>query len=146
MPNIGNVPNVTQVRFKMVNSVLCKFRLQKGGGCEEKTQKLFSCLQATSLSYTSQLACVGGSNLSTHLRVGVHEGLNVRYQEGAWHFKDIQKEMLLLSIFIYLFTFRERGREGEREGEKHQCVRDTWTDCLSHAPTWGPGPQPRHVP
>ena len=21
-----------------------------------------------------------------------------------------------------LFTFRERGREGEREGEKHQCV------------------------
>ena len=26
-------------------------------------------------------------------------------------------------IFIYyLFIFRERGREGEREGEKHQCV------------------------
>ena len=23
--------------------------------------------------------------------------------------------------FIYLF-FREKGREGEREGEKHQCV------------------------
>ena len=23
---------------------------------------------------------------------------------------------------FYLFTFRERGREGEREGEKHQCV------------------------
>ena len=26
-----------------------------------------------------------------------------------------------LKVFI-LFTFRERGREGEREGEKHQCV------------------------
>ena len=25
-------------------------------------------------------------------------------------------------LFIYLFTFRERGREEEREGEKHQCV------------------------
>ena len=24
--------------------------------------------------------------------------------------------------FIYLFNFRERGREGEREGEKLQCV------------------------
>ena len=27
-----------------------------------------------------------------------------------------------------LFIFRERGREGEREGEKHQCV------VASHAP------------
>ena len=47
---------------------------------------------------------------------------------------------------IYLFSFRERGREGEREGEKHRCVRDTWISCLSHNPNWGPGPQPRHVP
>ena len=23
---------------------------------------------------------------------------------------------------FYLFIYRERGREGEREGEKHQCV------------------------
>ena len=23
---------------------------------------------------------------------------------------------------FYLFTFRERGRAGEREGEKHQCM------------------------
>ena len=23
---------------------------------------------------------------------------------------------------IYLFIFRERGKDGEREGEKHQCV------------------------
>ena len=23
---------------------------------------------------------------------------------------------------FYLFTFRQKGREGEREGEKHQCV------------------------
>ena len=30
--------------------------------------------------------------------------------------------------FIYLFIFRRRGREGEREGVKHQCV------VASHAP------------
>ena len=46
---------------------------------------------------------------------------------------------------FYLFIFRERGREGEREGEKHWCVRDTSIGCLSNAPSWGPGPQPRHV-
>ena len=35
---------------------------------------------------------------------------------------------------LYLFIFRERGRVGERKGEKHQCV------VASHAPpplgTW----------
>ena len=24
--------------------------------------------------------------------------------------------------------------------------RETWVACLSHGPTWAPGPQPRHVP
>ena len=33
-----------------------------------------------------------------------------------------------------------------REGEKDQCVGDTVTGCLSHAPKERPGPQPRHVP
>ena len=46
--------------------------------------------------------------------------------------------------FTYLL-FRERGREGEKEGEKQQCVRDTLISCLSHAPKWGPGAQPRHM-
>ena len=32
---------------------------------------------------------------------------------------------------LYLFTFRER----RREGEKHQCVRDTLIGCLSGTPT-----------
>ena len=49
---------------------------------------------------------------------------------------------------MYLFTFGVSGREGgrEREGKKHQCVRETSISCLSHAPNWGPGGQPRHVP
>ena len=33
--------------------------------------------------------------------------------------------------FTYLFIFRERGREGEREGEEHQSV------VYSHAPPTG---------
>ena len=39
---------------------------------------------------------------------------------------------------FYLFIFRERGRERGRETSMH--------GCFSHAPYWGPGPQPRHVP
>ena len=34
------------------------------------------------------------------------------------------------------------AREGEWEGEKHQCA----ISCLSHTPYWGPGPQLRNVP
>ena len=41
---------------------------------------------------------------------------------------------------MIVFIFRERGREGGREGEKNQCV------VASHASSWGLGPQPRHVP
>ena len=32
------------------------------------------------------------------------------------------KVLVLLKNIYYLFIFRERGREGEREGEKYQCV------------------------
>ena len=42
---------------------------------------------------------------------------------------------------FYLFIFRQRGREGEREGEEHQHC-----GCLSHTPHLGPGLQLRHVP
>ena len=33
-------------------------------------------------------------------------------------------DIILLSVFLifYLFICREKGRDGEREGEKHQCV------------------------
>ena len=40
-------------------------------------------------------------------------------------------------LFIY---FWQRGREGEREGAKHQCV------VASHAPPTGIWPQLRYVP
>ena len=42
-----------------------------------------------------------------------------------------QREKVILCIF------RERGRAGEREGEKHGCVRETSISCLSHVPPTG---------
>ena len=36
--------------------------------------------------------------------------------------------------FIYLFLYRGKGRENERERNITMC------GCLSHAPSWGPGP------
>ena len=47
-----------------------------------------------------------------------------------------------LRDFIYLFLERGEGREKGRE--TLICERDI--GCLSHAPNWGPGLQPRHVP
>ena len=46
--------------------------------------------------------------------------------------------------FIYLFLERGEGREKERDGNID--VRETWIACLSRAPNWEPGPQPRQVP
>ena len=41
-------------------------------------------------------------------------------------------------------NFKERGREKERE--KHQCERLTWTGCLLFSPDWELNPQPKYVP
>ena len=52
-------------------------------------------------------------------------------------------------LFIYLrfHLFLERGEGREKKGgEKHWCVRETSTGCLSHAPNRGPGPRSRHAP
>ena len=51
----------------------------------------------------------------------------------------------LIIFYIYLFIFREREKEGSREGEKHWCVRETSIGYPLHAPWWAPGLQPRHV-
>ena len=44
--------------------------------------------------------------------------------------------ILFLKDFIYVFIFRERGREGEREGKKHQLVASYMplTEDLAHNP------------
>ena len=48
------------------------------------------------------------------------------------------RHILFLKRF-YVCIFRERGREGESQGEKHPRSRDTSIGCLSHVPHWGPG-------
>ena len=37
-----------------------------------------------------------------------------------------------------LIDFREKGKKGEREEERHRCKRETSIGCLSHVPDWGP--------
>ena len=61
-------------------------------------------------------------------------------------YTDNRKNKFYFLFFkrFYLFIFRERGREGEREEEKHRCVR--LIGCLMHTPSWGSGLQNRHVP
>ena len=49
-------------------------------------------------------------------------------------------KIIIFSKIIYLFILWQRGREGEREGEKHPCV-----VASRVPPTREPGPQPRYV-
>ena len=44
----------------------------------------------------------------------------------------------LFFFFLRFYLFIQRRRQGEKE--------TSWFGCLSHAPYWGPGLQPRHVP
>ena len=69
---------------------------------------------------------------------GAAENQDRRHQGGT-----ILLKQNFFFLRFYLFTFRKRGRKGEREGEQHRCI--NWLP-LSHAPNWGPGPQPRHMP
>ena len=50
-----------------------------------------------------------------------------------WKVRSGVVSISAISFFLrfYLFIFRQRGREGEREGEKHQCV------VASHMPPTG---------
>ena len=66
----------------------------------------------------------------------------------AWQGGVLGNYSFSFSFFkrFYLFIFKEQGREGEREGEKHRCARETLIGHLLHAPNQGPGLQPRHEP
>ncbi|KAF6073427.1 hypothetical protein HJG60_009551 [Phyllostomus discolor] len=61
---------------------------------------------------------------------------------------EVSSELAACFFFFLLrfyFIFSERGREGERKGEKHQRVKETGISCLLHTPSPGLAPNP-HVP
>ena len=82
--------------------------------------------------------------------LGVHQGagrMRKRQREKdqlSWRFQAIQdlREWVSVSragigesvfVFFFLILFTERGREGEKEGEKHECVVASCTPLLG---TW----------
>ena len=93
---------------------------------------LVTCLVIWSLSKspnTSWTILPCSINSRWHISFLVIENITLSPLQGLFFFKI---------LFIYLF--RQRGRGGEREGEKHQCV------VASHMPpTGGLAHNPRHV-
>ena len=73
-------------------------------------------------------------------KIYVYTYISIVYTHTHTHIPSI-----FFKDFIYLLLERGEGR-GEREEQKHQCVRDTLICCLSHAPKWGPYPQPGMCP
>ena len=69
-----------------------------------------------------------GLTTSTQFSTGVSKNHAVEIKE----YPNWYMARSFIFLRFYLFTFREKGREGEREGEKHQCGRETWTGCLLH--------------
>ena len=53
---------------------------------------------------------------------------------------SLHTDFYVLHSFFSYFFLRERGREGEREGEKHQCEREILIGCLSDVPQLGTQP------
>ena len=62
----------------------------------------------------------------------------------GWKFLWVPERVCMLVVVVFLRFYLFISREGKggrnRGGETLVC------SCLSHAPYWGPGPQPRHVP
>ena len=58
----------------------------------------------------------------------------------SYNFADSYSFFFKSSSEDMLIDFRERVREGEKEGEKHQCETETLTGSLSHAPRLGTKP------
>ena len=62
------------------------------------------------------------------------------FSKNNWH-KSILKLFHISFFFLdFIYLLLQRGRKGEREGEKRRL------GYLSHTPYWAPGLQPRLVP
>ena len=55
-------------------------------------------------------------------------------------------DSFLKKNFFSFINSRERGKEGENKGEKHQCERETSIGCPLHVPQLGTEPRPGTKP
>ena len=69
-----------------------------------------------------------------------------------WMLVHLEMFLRILILSLLCFVFRdfiylllERGEERKKGRETSLCKR-YMIGCLSHAPNWGPGLQPKHVP
>ena len=83
------------------------------------------------LSISNKLQCQTQLFLELKTELWTLSGIQMRVQKTFWLvFFFLIGEYFFNLIFkrFYLFIFRERGREGEREEEKHQCVAASHVD------------------
>ena len=88
----------------------------------------FSCLFQLEITCFPWLLAISPSSKQSH-QCWTHSPSSCSYLSSAFlHFKDClwYTEFTLMIYHIRIFkdfiSFQERGREAEREGEKHQCV------------------------
>ena len=82
-------------------------------------------------------------HLKKHVKIGELLCSHFNIENGRkYTFLAYYALLFLFFKITYLFIFREKGREGEREGEKHQCVvasqapsTGTWTATQAYALT-----------
>ena len=127
------------------NTATCPLHL-RGGGVRGSVSPRVLCIQNRPLGQTASKT---SSNRQTGERAAPSSVLGKRHvldrQETFQGCPSLCKPAFLSRNFLkrfYLFIFRERGREAERERNSNARLPLTWLPRGSH---WGPGPQPRHV-
>ena len=75
-----------------------------------------------------------GSTYGIFGSVGLQEAQEFAFGVGSLDILIVQGPLFLKKDFNYLFL--ERGREGEREGEKHQCVVTLRAPCTGDVTTF----------
>ena len=75
----------------------------------------------------------------------VHCLKNVAFEIGLEVKGGMNTNISFFFLRFYLFIFREKGREEERQERNIKAGQITLISSFLHAHSWGPGPQPRHV-
>ena len=75
--------------------------------------------------------------------LGLHSDVSKALYEFLCAFSSLGAETCS-GFFFFKILFTHFYREGKRERKRGREI--SMCGCLSSAPHWGPGPQPRHVP